>query len=289
MITDTRVRAYFERVAALGLDEDLGGGAASADVTTQTTVPDGLWAEGHVIAKAPGVVCGLAALEATFGLIDTRVAVRHAVDDGAAVQAGAVISRATGPARALLTGERTALNVIGHLSGVATLTRAFVARASGVELTETRKTTPALRALEKYAVRVGGGVNHRMALWDGVLVKDNHAAAAGGVGEATHRARAGTTLPVEVECTTPHEIDEALEAGADAILLDNHGVEEMRAAVAHIRSRRPEVMIEASGGVTLETVADIAATGVDRISVGSLTHSAPALDVSFELLRTWEP
>jgi nicotinate-nucleotide pyrophosphorylase (carboxylating) len=158
----------------------------------------------------------------------------------------------------------------------------------GVQITETRKTTPGLRALEKYAVRVGGASNHRFALWDGVLIKDNHIVAAGSVGEAVRRAKRSTTLPVEVECTSAEEVDAAIEAGADEILLDNREPDELASLVERIRARAPEVLIEASGNVTLSNVAAVAGTGVDRISVGAFTHSAPALDVSMKLAKTWE-
>jgi nicotinate-nucleotide pyrophosphorylase (carboxylating) len=164
--------------------------------------------------------------------------------------------------------------------------REFVGRAPGVEVTETRKTTPGLRALEKYAVRIGGGSNHRFALWDGVLIKDNHIVVAGGVGEAVRRAKRSTTLPIEVECTSGLEVDEAIGAGATEILLDNRSPDELKALVARIRERGPNVLIEASGNITLENVAAVAAAGVDRISVGAFTHSAPALDLSLSFDKT---
>lgn len=283
-----RVRAHFERVAALALDEDLGGAGAEADVTTTSAVPEGTWAEADVVAKASGIVCGLAALEATFGHLDGRVAVFRAAGDGDRVSVDQVVARVRGPARAILTGERTALNILRHLSGIATLVSEFVLRAPGVQVTETRKTLPGLRALQKYAVVKGGGANHRFALWDGVLVKDNHILAAGSVGEAVRRAKASTTLPVEVECTSAEEVDQAIEARADEILLDNRDPLELRALVTRIRERAPGVVIEASGNVSLDNISDVAATGVDRISVGAFTHSARALDVSLNFTKTWE-
>lgn len=283
-----RVRAEFERVAATALDEDLGGAGAEADVTTAAVVAESTWAEAAVLAKATGVVCGVAALEATFGRLDARVSVLTERGDGSDVAPGDVIARLRGPARAILTGERAALNLMGHLSGVATLVRDFVRFAPGVQITETRKTTAGLRALEKYAVRIGGGSNHRFALWDAVLVKDNHIMATGSVGEAVRRAKRSTTLPVEVECTSSDEVDEALDAGAAVILLDNRDPGELAVLVARIRDRGPQVLIEASGNVTLRNIAEVAATGVDRISVGAFTHSAPALDLSLKFEKTWE-
>jgi nicotinate-nucleotide pyrophosphorylase (carboxylating) len=191
------------------------------------------------------------------------------------------VLRIRGPLRAILTGERTALNLLQRMSGIATLTRRYVQALSGTRtrLLDTRKTTPGLRALEKAAVRAGGGLNHRHALFDGILVKDNHAAAAGGIGEAVRRARAGACLlsKVEAEVSTPQQIEEALKAGADMLLLDNLGDEELRAAVQQVAGRVP---LEASGGMTLDRLPRVAAAGVDYVSVGALTHSAPAVDLS---------
>ena len=211
-----------------------------------------------------------------------RCAVEH--DDGADVPAGAVLATVEGPARALLSAERTALNLLAHLSGVATATRDVVeaaARGGPARVVCTRKTTPGLRALEKYAVRMGGAANHRFGLHDAVLVKDNHRLIAGGVGPAVARARAaaGHLVRVEVEVDTLAQLEDALDAGADAVLLDNFSIADLRKAAALARGR---AVTEASGGVTPETVADIAATGVDLISVGWITHSAPALDVGLD-------
>jgi nicotinate-nucleotide pyrophosphorylase (carboxylating) len=283
-----QIREHFLRVAAAALDEDLGGAGAEADITTSSIVPDAIWAEAVVTAKAAGIVCGLAALEATFAHLDERVVVTPEREDGDGIKSGDVVAGVRGPAKAILTGERSALNIVRHLSGVATLVRAFVERAPDVQVTETRKTTPGMRALEKYAVRAAGGSNHRFALWDGVLIKDNHIVAAGGVGEAVRRAKRSTTLPIEVECTSSDEVDEAMDGGADEILLDNRDPDELGRLVAHIRKRSPDVLIEASGNVTLDNVAAVAATGVDRISVGAFTHSAPALDLSLTFGKVWE-
>ena len=280
----TDLDAAFERAVAVALDEDLGGGP---DVTTMSVVPEDTWAEAVLVAKASGVVCGLAALHATFEALDPRVVVTGESSDGEAVEPDDVLARIHGPARAILTGERTALNLLSHLSGVATKVREFVALAPRTQITETRKTLPGLRTLQKYAVRCGGGSNHRFALWDGVLIKDNHIVAAGSLAEAVRRAKASTTLLVEVECTSRDEVDEALEAGADEILLDNRDVGELGALVTRIRERAPEVLIEASGNVALQNVANVASTGVDRISVGAFTHSAPALDVSLRFDKMW--
>ena len=284
-VTPTDLDAAFERAVAVALEEDLGGGP---DITTISVVPEDTWAEATLVAKAAGVVCGLAALHATFEALDARVVVTDECSDGEAVEPEDVLARVRGPARAILTGERTALNLLSHLSGVATKVREFVALAPRTQITETRKTLPGLRALQKYAVRSGGGTNHRFALWDGVLIKDNHIVAAGSVTEAVRSAKASTTLPVEVECTSRVEVDEALEAGTDEILLDNRDVGELGSLVTRIRERAPEVLIEASGNVALQNVANVAASGVDRISVGAFTHSAPALDVSLRFDRYWK-
>lgn len=282
---DADVLRHFDLAAAAALEEDLG---EDGDITTQAVVSETATAAAVLVAKADGVVCGLPALRATFSRLDSRVEVHEERTDGDRIVAGDVLARITGPARAVLTGERSAINVVGHLSGIATMVRAFAREAPGVAVTETRKTLPGLRALQKYAVRVGGGTNHRVGLWDGILIKDNHIAAAGGVAEAVRRAKAASLLPVEVECTTAAEVDEALDAAADEILLDNRDTVELAVLVARIRERKPGVVIEASGNVSEATIAAVAATGVDRISVGAFTHSAPALDVSLRFERVGE-
>ena len=265
------------------LAEDLGTG----DVTTDAVVPADARASATIVQKQPGVL---------FGLDAAQEALDQCGADGfeALVEEGqwrdevpAPAARAAGPARALLAGERVALNLLGHLSGVATLTARFVqaVEGSGAGILDTRKTTPGLRELEKAAVVAGGGTNHRMGLYDAILIKENHAAIAGGLGEAVRRAReAQPGLELEVECRNEAEVCEALEAGAGRLLLDNMSVEGLRAAVAAARGGEGEApILEASGGVTLENVADIAGTGVDFVSVGALTHSAPSLDVSMDL------
>jgi len=267
-----------ERVVQAALGEDVGAG----DVTTEATVDQDALGAAELLVREPGVVCGLGVAEAVFRALDPEVGFERLVEEGAIVDRPTPVALVTGPERAILTGERTALNFLGRLSGVATLTRRYVdaVAGTGVAILDTRKTTPGLRALEKHAVACGGGRNHRFGLDDAVLVKDNHLRAAGSVHEAVERVRATTDLPVEIECDTLEQVTEALAAGADAILLDNMTPDEVRAAVGLAGGR---ARLEASGGVTLENVRAIAETGVDEISVGALTHSARSLDVSLEL------
>jgi nicotinate-nucleotide pyrophosphorylase (carboxylating) len=261
------------------LAEDVGPG----DLTTGAVVPEGARARGRIEQRAPGVIAGLRVAEAVFRRMDPDLAWRPLADDGERREPGPV-AELEGAAASILTGERVALNFVGRLSGIATLTAEYVAavEGTGARILDTRKTTPGLRALEKEAVAAGGGQNHRSGLYDAVLVKENHAALAGGVGEATRRAldEAPTWVAVEVECATQEEVEEALAAGARRLLLDNMSPPELRRAAERVAGRAE---LEASGGVTLESVREIAETGVDFISVGALTHSAPALDVSLEL------
>ena len=269
-----------DRVVCEALAEDLGSG----DVTSQGVIEAQSRCRAQIVAKERGVMCGLPAAEAVFRALDPEVEFRALVQDGDLVQAPpAAVAEVEGPARAVLAGERTALNLLCRLSGIATLTRRFVeaVEGTGAVILDTRKTTPGLRALEKYAVLCGGGRNHRFGLDDGILIKDNHIRLVGGIQAAVERMRrAGTDLPIEVEAETLDDVVEALEAGADAILLDNMTLDELRRAVALARGR---AKLEASGGVSLDTVRAIAETGVDFISVGALTHSAPALDLSLEV------
>src|SRR5205085_12368981 len=241
-----------------------------------------------IIARQEGVVAGLAVAAETFRLLDGCVSVELLVEDGVAVQPGQVLARLHGPARSILSAERVALNFLGHLSGIATVTARCVQAVEGrrVRVLDTRKTTPGLRSLEKDAVLLGGGKNHRFGLSDGVLIKDNHIKAAGGIVQAVTAARrsAQHLLKIEVECETLAEVSLALEAGADVLLLDNMDVETMQAAVKLVRHTAPGVLIEASGniGTNPQRLAAVAATGVDFISLGALTHSAPNFDISLE-------
>jgi nicotinate-nucleotide pyrophosphorylase (carboxylating) len=267
-----------DRVVQASLAEDVGRG----DVTTEATVDATATGVAVLVARAAGVVAGLGAAEAVFRALDPEVEFERLADDGDVLTGPVPVARVSGSLRAILTGERTALNLLGRLSGIATATRRYVdaVAGTGVAILDTRKTAPGLRALEKHAVAAGGGRNHRFGLDDGVLVKDNHLAATGSIQAAVERLRAATDLPVEVECDTLKQLEEALAAGADAVLLDNMSLGELRRAVTLTEGR---ARLEASGGVTLETVRAIAETGVDEISIGALTHSAPALDVSLEL------
>jgi nicotinate-nucleotide pyrophosphorylase (carboxylating) len=271
----------FDELLRTAFAEDLGRGG---DLTTEATVPPDAVAAGIIAARRPGVVAGLTVAARAFELFDPAVRVSLLRCDGDDVPAGASLARVEGPARSLLTAERTALNLLGHLSGIATTTASVVAalKGTGATVTCTRKTTPGLRVLEKYAVRAGGGTNHRFGLDDAVLVKDNHVALAGSVTEAVRRvrARAGHMVKVEVEVDTLEQLDELLAVGADAVLLDNFGLDELRVAVDRVAGR---MLTEASGGITPATAGPIAATGVDLLSVGWLTHSAPSLDVGLDL------
>jgi nicotinate-nucleotide pyrophosphorylase (carboxylating) len=266
------------------LAEDVGEG----DFTSLWTVPEERRAVARITAKASGVVAGSEVAAAVFLRVLPSLDVRVEAGDGAAVEPGDLVMRASGPARALLTAERTALNFLQRLSGVATLTRRYVraVEGTGTRVIDTRKTTPGMRVLEKAAVVAGGGANHRVGLFDMVMIKDNHVAAAGGIAAAVEAVRRSNDrgLRVEVETTTLDEVRQALAAGVDRIMFDNMTVEELREAVALVRAAgaaRPET--EASGGITLETIRDYAGTGVDFVSVGALTHSAPALDLSLGL------
>lgn len=265
-------------IVRAALAEDVGAG----DVTTRATVPEAARAEALITQKAPGVVFGLEPAEETFRALDPALEVERLCPEGEWRSRGEVM-RIRGAARAILIAERTALNFLQRLSGVATLTARYVEAVSGtgVQILDTRKTTPGLRVLEKAAVAAGGGTIYRVGLYDAILIKENHAASAGGVGAAVRAARAAAPdLPLEVECRTIAEVDEALQAGAPRILLDNMSVSELRAAVEHVAGRAE---LEASGGMTLETLRDVAGTGIQFISVGALTHSAPALDLSLIL------
>ena len=270
-------RPLLERALA----EDLG---QAGDVTTESVVPPGARVRMQLVAREPGVACGVGISVATFTLLDDGVATETEVEDGKAVGAGETLAALSGPARPLLIGERVALNVLGRLCGIATRTAEVVAAVAGTgaAVAATRKTTPGLRALEKYAVQCGGGLPHRFGLYDGVLIKDNHVAVVGGVRRAVEaaKARAGRLMPVEVEVDSLEQLEEALTAGADAVLLDNMDPPTLRQAVEMNRGR---AFLEASGGITLDNAVEVAATGVDVISLGWLTQGAPALDVAAEV------
>jgi len=267
-----------DEVVARALAEDVGDG----DATTAATVPEHARARATITQKAPGVVFGLDVAIETFRAIDPGVAAERLAPEGEWRESGPVLAL-EGSARGILTAERTALNFLQRLSGVATLAARCVraVQGTGATILDTRKTTPGLRALEKAAVAAGGATNHRAGLYDAILIKENHAALAGGVGEAVRQARAHAPgLPLEVECRTLTEVDEALAAGARSLLLDNMSVAELKATVDHVGGR---ATLEASGGFTLDSLGAVAGTGVNFISVGAITHSAPALDLSLLL------
>jgi nicotinate-nucleotide pyrophosphorylase (carboxylating) len=272
--------ALYREIIRRALAEDLGWG----DLTTEGTIMPDQRATGTFLAKAPCVVAGLdVALEA-FKQLDPTIAIEIIKGDSAACSAGEVIAQVQGLATALLTAERTALNFLQRLSGIATQTRRYVDAAKGqILVLDTRKTTPTLRALEKYAVRAGGGTNHRMGLDDGILIKDNHVRLAGGIREALTRMRGAqheNEMPIEIEVQSFEQLDEALAAGATRILADNFTAEQLKDVVKRTRGK---AQVEISGGVTLETLGALATTGADFVSIGALTHSAPAVDISFEI------
>lgn len=269
------------------LAEDVGEG----DWTTLWTVPEERYAEARIVAKAAGVISGVGVAREVFARINDRLAIDPVHAEGETVESGDEVLRVTGSARSILTAERVALNFLQRLSGVATLTRRYVdaIEGTGARILDTRKTTPGMRALEKTAVRAGGGFNHRAGLFDMILIKENHIAAAGGIRAAVDRVRSRNEreLAIEVETTTLDEVDEALAAGVDRILFDNMPIPVLRQVVERVRAAgdsRPET--EASGGITLESIRSTAETGVDFISVGALTHSAPALDLSLGLMSS---
>jgi nicotinate-nucleotide pyrophosphorylase (carboxylating) len=273
-----------DAMVALALGEDLG--ERGKDVTTESVVDPDLLGEAVVIARKRGVLSGIDVAARVFELMHPPCDFRALVADGASVEPGDVVATVTGPLASILTAERTALNFLQRLSGIATITRSYadaLAQYPNVTLLDTRKTTPGLRFVERAAVRAGGGHNHRDGLWDAILIKDNHVAAAGGVTAAIERARS-SRMPVEVEVENLDQLHEALAAGAEIVLLDNMPAELMGRAVEMTAGR---AKLEASGGMTLEGAVAAARAGVDRISVGALTHSAPALDLSLEVSRTW--
>lgn len=277
---DVVITAQIEQLIKSSLEEDIGAG----DLTTLSTVAVEAQGKGLFRAKRDCVVAGLFLLEKIFSLLDGKVRVHCLCRDGDQAAKGTVVAEAEGPVRALLMGERTALNFLQRLSGTATLTRRYVEAVKDFpcKIIDTRKTTPGLRTLEKYAVRVGGGTNHRLGLYDAALVKDNHIAASGSISQAVKNIRrhAPFMARVEVECSDLKQVRAALDAGADVIMLDNMGTKEMAEAVRLINKR---AWVEASGGITIERLREVAEAGVDFISVGALTHSAPAVDFNMKI------
>jgi nicotinate-nucleotide pyrophosphorylase (carboxylating) len=275
---------HLDRLIDLALEEDIGPG----DVTTQALIPPDLMGEAHIRAKQGLVVAGLPVAARVFHKLDAELVFSAAVTDGQEVAPGTVLARLTGPVAAILTGERVALNFLQRLSGIATFTRAMTAQVAGSHalLVDTRKTTPGWRVLEKYAVRQGGGHNHRFGLYDGLLIKNNHLSAAGSISDAVRQAKARGhhLLRIEVEVTDLPGLEEALNAGADLILLDNMDDATLGRAVELTRGR---AMLEASGSMTKNHLPKVAATGVNFISMGALTHSAPAVDIHLRLIKTW--
>jgi nicotinate-nucleotide pyrophosphorylase (carboxylating) len=270
--------SVYRGIVRRALAEDLGWG----DVTTDATVDANGRGKGIIVVKSLCVLAGIEVAAETFRQLDPAVQITFRHRDGECCQPGAIAAEIRGTAALMLTAERTALNFLQRLSGVATLTRKYVdAAGNGITILDTRKTTPTLRTLEKYAVRAGGGSNHRNGLDDGILIKDNHVRLAGGVAEAIRRMKAANQeMPIEVEAQSLSDVDAALDAGVDTILLDNLSIDDTRLAVSRIAGR---AKIEISGGITLERIPEIARTGADYVSIGALTHSAPAADLSFEI------
>lgn len=275
-------RIVIEPAVRNALLEDLG---LAGDITSAAVIPATHRSRLAMVSRKPGVIAGLEAAELAFQLVDPAVGMIRHVEDGSVVKPGDVIATIEGPSRALLTGERTALNFLGHLSGIATVTAGIVSAISGskASIVCTRKTTPGLRALEKYAVRAGGGMNHRFALHDAVLIKDNHIAIAGSIAEAIRRANAcvGHMVKIEVEVDTLDQLQEAMQIGVDAVLLDNMTPVQLRQAVDFVAGR---AITEASGNINPATAAEIAASGVDLLSIGWITHSAPVLDIGLDYI-----
>ena len=278
---NTGSRALIDRVIELALEEDLGPG----DLTTWAIIDPSIKGKARLLAKEEIVLAGIEVFGKVLSRLDPEIAVERDFHDGDTVAKGKDIGVVKGSIRGILSGERTALNFLQHLSGIATLTRRYVEKTdrSKVRVIDTRKTTPGLRVLEKYAVKVGGGFNHRFGLFDGVLIKDNHIAAVGSISKAVAKTKATVphTVKIEVEVDDIKGLEQALEAGADAILLDNMSVEGMKEAVSIAGGR---VLLEASGGISLETIEEVAQTGVDLISVGAITHSARSVDISLEVI-----
>ncbi|RLB17254.1 MAG: carboxylating nicotinate-nucleotide diphosphorylase [Deltaproteobacteria bacterium] len=274
--------SHIDKIIDTALDEDVGSG----DITTSAIIVPSLKGKAQLLAREELLLAGIDVFSSVFSRLDPEIVVECTYHDGDVIPKGSNIGTVTGSMRGILSGERTALNFLQRLSGIATLTRQYVEKTdpSTIRVIDTRKTTPGLRILEKYAVRVGGGFNHRFGLFDGILIKDNHIAAAGCISEAVKKVKATVphTLKIEIEVEDIKGLEEAIEAGADAILLDNMPVKEMKEAVSIARGR---VLLEASGGITLEKIEEISKTGVNLISVGAITHSARSVDISLEVMK----
>jgi nicotinate-nucleotide pyrophosphorylase (carboxylating) len=274
---------FLDRILLNALKEDIGNG----DITTSSLISPGHVSEAAIVAKGKFIIAGLFFARRIFQLIDRSVRFRILKEDGTLVEKGEIIAKVRGESKSVLSAERTALNFLQRLSGIATYTAKYVKALEGykVKIVDTRKTAPGLRYFDKYAVRIGGGYNHRFGLSDGILIKDNHIAAVGGIAKAVKlvRERAHHLLKVEIEVKSISEVREALSAGVDVIMLDNMSIDKMRKAVNIIRSKSSRVIIEASGNITLENIREIAETGVDIISIGALTHSAPAADITLRV------
>ena len=271
-------------IISIALEEDIGIG----DITTSLLIPEDHESRALIIAKGNFVVAGIPFVKEVLSILDTGIRFSVFINDGSKVAKGDVIAEVNGKTRCLLSGERVSLNILQRLSGIATLTNMFVEKVNnlGVKIVDTRKTTPGLRFMEKYAVRIGGGSNHRFGLFDGILIKDNHIEAVGSITEAARLARGGHHLAkVEVEVENLNDLKEAVEAGADIVMLDNMSVQDMKEAVRVVRNAERKIILEASGNVTLNNVREIAETGVDLISIGALTHSAIAADISMKVVR----
>ena len=274
--------SIYDEVIRRALDEDLG---EAGDLTTEACIPEATHSQARVVARVAGTVAGLDVASAVFARVDPTVTFSAVVADGDAVAAGSVLAEVGGPSRSILTAERTALNLLGRMSGVASATAELVklVDGTGAVIADTRKTMPGLRALDKYAVRAGGGINHRFGLHDAVMIKDNHIVAAGGITTAVEavRSRVGHTVKIEVEVDSLGQLDELLEVGVDIVLLDNMDPETLREAVRVVDGR---MVCEASGGITTETIRDVATSGVDVISVGWITHSPPQMDIALDFV-----
>ena len=271
-------------IIRIALEEDIGNG----DITTSLLIPEDHESRALIIAKGNFVVAGIPFVKEVFAILDEGIRFNVFINDGLKVTKGDMIAEVYGKTRTLLSGERVSLNILQRLSGIATLTNMFVERVSGLgaKIVDTRKTTPGLRFMEKYSVRIGGGSNHRFGLFDGILIKDNHIEAVGSITEALRLAREGHHLAkIEVEVENLNDLKEAVEAGADIVMLDNMSIKDMKEAVKIVRGSKRNIIIEASGNITLNNVREIAETGVDLISIGALTHSATAADISMKIVR----